>query len=93
MSIFELIAVLLALTASFGWINHRFIGLPHAIGLLLIGLVASLGLLAIEAYHVDEEIYEELTSLVRQVHFQQALLEGMLGFRRSQARCTSISPR
>lgn len=80
MSIFELIAVLLALTASFGWINHRFIGLPHAIGLLLIGLIASLAFSAIEAYHVDDQAYAELTNLVRQAHFQQALLEGMLGF-------------
>ncbi|MBK8176672.1 MAG: sodium:proton antiporter [Rhodospirillales bacterium] len=80
MSVFELITVLLALTATFGWINHRFIGLPHAIGLLLIGLVASLAFSAVEAYDADIKAYEELTGLVRQVHFQQALLEGMLGF-------------
>jgi CPA1 family monovalent cation:H+ antiporter len=32
---FDLIAILLVLTATFAWINHRFIRLPHSIGLLI----------------------------------------------------------
>lgn len=35
LSAFETIAVLLSLTAGFAWLNHRPIGLPDAIGLLL----------------------------------------------------------
>jgi hypothetical protein len=48
LSAFELIAVLLVLTATFGWINHRFLGLPDTVGLLAMGLAASLVLLLIE---------------------------------------------
>ena len=43
MTIYDLIAVFLVLTATFAWINHRLIRLPHTIGLLVMGLVASLG--------------------------------------------------
>jgi CPA1 family monovalent cation:H+ antiporter len=32
LSAFDLIAILLVLTATFGWINHRIIRLPHTIG-------------------------------------------------------------
>lgn len=41
LSAFDLIAVLLVLTAAFGWINHRIVRLPHTIGLLVMGLGAS----------------------------------------------------
>jgi CPA1 family monovalent cation:H+ antiporter len=45
LSIFDLIAVLLVLTATFGWFNHVVIRLPHTIGLLVMGLAASLFLI------------------------------------------------
>ena len=47
-SAFDLIAILLVLTAAFGWLNHVLIRLPHTIGLLVMGLVASLVLIGIE---------------------------------------------
>lgn len=37
MSLFELGAILLVLTATFGWINHRLAWLPHTVGLLVKG--------------------------------------------------------
>ena len=40
MSLFELGAILLVLTAAFGWINHRLAYLPHTVGLLVMGLGA-----------------------------------------------------
>ena len=43
-SIFDLAALLLTLSALFGWLNHRFLRLPHTIGLLVMGLLASLAL-------------------------------------------------
>ncbi len=39
---FEITSILLVLTAAFGWINQRCIKLPHTIGLLVMGLGASL---------------------------------------------------
>ncbi len=80
MAIFELIAVLLVLTSAFAWVNHRYIRLPQSIGLLLFGLVASILLLGLELWFTDVMLYQELTTLVRQVHFKEAVLQGMLGF-------------
>jgi uncharacterized iron-regulated membrane protein len=42
MSLFDATALLLTLSALFGWINRRFLHLPRSVGLLLMGLAASL---------------------------------------------------
>ena len=47
MSIFEIGAFLIGLSAVFGYLNYRFLRLPHTIGLVMIALVASLASLAI----------------------------------------------
>ncbi len=49
MSILDLCAILLTLSAVFGWLNRKFVLLPHAIGLLVMGVVASLVLVALDA--------------------------------------------
>jgi CPA1 family monovalent cation:H+ antiporter len=80
MSQFELVAILLVLTATFSWVNLRLGFLPHTIGLLVMGLGASLGVIGAEAAMPGLFNYEGLTALLRQVHFQQTVLEGMLAF-------------
>ncbi len=54
------LAVLLFLAALFGYLNHRFIRLPRTIGLLLIALFASLGVLAIDTLVPGMNIGSEL---------------------------------
>jgi Na+:H+ antiporter len=80
LSVFDLIATLLVLTAAFAWVNHRVIGLPHSIGLLIMGVVASLVLIGIELAVPDVLLYEELAGIVRQIDFQATVLDGMLAF-------------
>ena len=80
MSSFELIAVLLVLTAAFGWINHRLSVLPHTIGLLVMGLAASFVVVAVEVALPDIHLYEDLAGVVRQLDFQKTVLDGMLAF-------------
>jgi len=77
---FDLIAILLVLTATFAWINHRFIGLPHSIGLLVMGLGASLVLIGVELAIPHVLLYEDLTGIVRQIDFQATVLNGILAF-------------
>ena len=43
LSLFDIAAILLVLSAIFGWVNERFIGLPHVIGLLVMALATSIG--------------------------------------------------
>ena len=74
LSVFDLIAILLVLTAVFGWVNHRLIRLPHTIGLLMMGLVASLVLVGVELMFPDETVYEQLIDLLRRIDFQSTCL-------------------
>jgi CPA1 family monovalent cation:H+ antiporter len=77
---FDLIAILLVLTAVFAWINHRFIRLPHSIGLLVMGLAASLVLLGVELAIPHVTLYGDLAGIIRQIDFQATVLNGMLAF-------------
>lgn len=79
-SIFEIIAILLTLTALFAWVNHVVLRLPNTIGLLLMALVASLVLVGAELLLPDISFSAELSRLVEEVHFSEALLQGMLAF-------------
>jgi CPA1 family monovalent cation:H+ antiporter len=80
LSAFDLIAILLVLTASFSWINHRFIRLPHTIGLLVMGLTASLVLIGVELAFPQVLLYGNLAEIVRRIDFQSTVLDGMLAF-------------
>jgi CPA1 family monovalent cation:H+ antiporter len=56
------------------------IRLPHTIGLLVMGLGASLVLIAVELAFPDVALYEDLTGIIRQIDFQETVLDGMLAF-------------
>jgi CPA1 family monovalent cation:H+ antiporter len=77
MDAFELIASLTTLAAVFSWINHRFIRLPTAIGLMVISLLFSLGLVALGALGILPRA--ELLRSVAELDFGRTLLHGMLG--------------
>ena len=57
MKLFNILAVLITLSAVFSYINHRFIRLPTTIGIMVIALLVSLGLRASErvAAYLDQE--------------------------------------
>ncbi len=78
MGLFEIIAVLLTLSALFSFINYRFLGLPNTIGVMLIGLLFSLLLIAISGF-VPESKQWAVAMLV-QIDFDEVLLHGMLSF-------------
>ena len=80
LSVFDLVAILLILTAAFAWINLRLIRLPHSIGLLVMGLVASLVLIGVELVFPNVVRYEDLAGIIRQIDFQATVLNGMLAF-------------
>ncbi|MBZ9937040.1 sodium:proton antiporter [Mesorhizobium sp. BR1-1-16] len=72
--------MLLTATAVFAWLNHVYFGLPHTIGLMIMGLVSSLLLIAGELLVPDVHLYEDLTSIIRHIDFQHIVLDGMLAF-------------
>ena len=80
LSIFEIIAGLLTLTAIFAWLNHRYLGLPSTVGLLIMGLAASLVLVGLELLLPHAAVYQELHAFIEEIDFSAALLNGMLAF-------------
>jgi len=79
-SAFELIAILLALSAVFGYLNHRFVKLPHTIGLLVIALAVSLAIIATEAAFPSLNLKETAQAMLGRVDFTRTLMESVLSF-------------
>lgn len=80
LTLFEIAALLLALSAFFGWINHAFLHLPHTIGLVVMALVASLALLGLEYLFPTLGITDTLQRAIGQIDFYSTVMEGMLAF-------------
>lgn len=80
LSIFEIAALLLALSAFFGWFNDVTIKLPHTIGLLVFSLLASLSLLLAQYLVPSLGITETFQAAIGQIDFYSTVMEGMLAF-------------
>ncbi len=77
---FDLLALLLLLAAIFGYFNHRFIGLPLTVGLLLMALVLAILLIAADAAAPQLGLKLAIRGLLAGVNFPVALLNGFLSF-------------
>ena len=73
-------AVIVALAALFGYINHRWLGLPHAIGIVVIALLASLGAIAIDAIFPALALQGSVRAILANIDFHDVLMKGMLSF-------------
>ena len=79
MDFLQITSILIVLAAAFGAINYLFFKLPSAIGILVVSLLASLGIVVIDALLPNMGIEDTVRTTVTGVDFSQALLEGMLG--------------
>ena len=80
LSIFDIIAGLLTLTALFAWANHRYLHLPNNVGLLVMGLAASIVLVALEIFIPEVSLFGDIEDFIEKINFSEALLDGMLAF-------------
>lgn len=80
MPLLDTIAILIVLAAAFGYLNHRFWKLPLTIGLLLAGLVSSMGVLMVDRIVPGWELGSSVRGFMEGLHFAELLLRGMLGF-------------
>ena len=80
LSLFEIAALLLVLSAVLSWLNRAYIKLPHTIGLLVMALLASFAIIAMEAMFPALQVYETLSGAIGQIDFNETLMKGMLGF-------------
>ena len=78
MAILEILAVLMVLAAMFGWINDRYFRLPITVGVMAMGLMLSLALIALSFVYPTIKVDAE--RFLAAIDFDQLLLHGVLGF-------------
>ena len=78
MDYFFIITILIALSASFGYINVRFLKLPNSIGLMLITILFTLAILALSYF--DTTLLDAEKYMISQINFKSVLLDIMLSF-------------
>jgi len=78
MNLFDIVALLITLTAIFSYINYRTLKLPMTIGVMLIGLLMSLGLLMLKPLGLDLTI--QANTFLNSIDFNQTLMRGMLSY-------------
>ena len=81
MSPFQITAVVITLSALFGFLNVRFLKLPNTIGLMIIAIVFS-GVLFLARWLFPETSFaaDFATTILEKISFGDLLLDVMLGF-------------
>ena len=79
MNLLQIASLLVVLAAAFGVVNHFFLRLPQAIGILVVALAVSFAAMGFDLLLPDLGLQATLRELVLGIEFSQALLEGMLG--------------
>lgn len=78
MELFPLISILIVLSASFAYINFRYLKLPNTIGLMLVSLLFSLAIITISPFSPYLKI--EVKSLLNSIDFSELVFKVMLSF-------------
>ena len=79
-SIFNLVALLVTLAAVFGYVNHRWVHLPHTIGLVVIALGVSVGILLTDAAFPGFGLRATVRGMLTEIDFEDTLMKGLLSF-------------
>lgn len=77
---FDVAAILILLAAVLGYANHRFLKLPAAVGMTLMGALASLAIIGIGAAFPSWGMAQLVERFLSGIDFHAALMEGMLSF-------------
>jgi CPA1 family monovalent cation:H+ antiporter len=78
MTVFQLLALLLTVTALFSYVNFRFLRLPTTIGVMLIALLSSLALIALDLLGLS--LQANVAAILKSINFDQTMMQGMLSF-------------
>ena len=77
---FDAAAILIVLAAVLGYMNHRFVRLPSAIGLTIMGALASLIVIGIDRLLPASQVGEQTVAFLAGIDFHTTLMDGMLSF-------------
>lgn len=78
MELYLTLSLLLVVAALFSYLNQRFIHLPPTIGLMVMALVSSLGLVGLGWLHVPAVL--RVVEIVRAIDFHTVLMQYLLSF-------------
>jgi CPA1 family monovalent cation:H+ antiporter len=79
-NLFDIAAILLALSSVFGFINYRFLKLPHTIGLTVMAMVSSIVVVIVDLIFPALGLAELVAGALSRIDFYEALMMGMLSF-------------
>ncbi len=74
----EIIAILITLAALFSYVNHRLLGLPTTIGLMILAIVLSTALIIAGTF--VPSVRDAAEAMLESIDFDETLLHGMLGY-------------
>jgi Na+:H+ antiporter len=77
---FDVAAILIAVAALCGYVNHRFLRLPPTSGTLLVAFVSSLVVVFVQHVLPGSHLRPEVQRFVGQIDFDQTLMHGLLCF-------------
>ena len=78
MEIYNIITVIILLAAIFGYINQRFIKLPGTIGIMIISIIASLAIIALD--NIYPKFFVTTIESIKVIDFNTVVLKVMLSF-------------
>lgn len=78
MNLYHTFALIIVFAALFSYINYRFIRLPNTIGIMIISLLASLIMIAVNS--LIPELFVNGREMIRGIDFHEVLMDGMLSF-------------
>lgn len=79
MNILQIASLLIVLAGVFGAINYLLLKLPSSIGILVVALLASFGVMILDLVIPALGVADQVRNVVTGIDFSDALLEGMLG--------------
>ncbi len=80
LGLINIATAVVTLAALFGYINHRLLRLPSTIGLVVIALAASLGVILIDAVFPALGLRDTARAAFLQIDFHETLMQGLLSF-------------
>lgn len=80
LSLFDLAAVFLGLSAAIGWLNLKLLRLPTGVAMLVVGLTATLALIGVDALAPGLGVGLAIGQVIQQVDFSTAVLRFMLAY-------------
>lgn len=80
LSPFDAAAIVMVLAAAFGYVNHKYLGLPRTVGLMMLGVIAAGFVLAIDSVLPSSDFGPLVRGFLDRVDFPETLMNGLLSF-------------